>query len=83
MTIAHSVFDGNVPLFFKVTGNFCSEEYVALAEEAILLLKELQKQRASLTEELEGKAEGSAKDLEIGSMQEKIRYLTEHMDKLG
>lgn len=83
MTIAHSVFEGNVPLFFRVTGNLCSEGYVELTEEAILLLKELQEQKERLTEGVESKGEDSARNLEIGQMQEKIRHLTEHTAKLG
>lgn len=85
-TILKSVFDGNVPLFFRVTGNSCSEEYMALVEEAALLLKEKekqkQKQKESISEISEKKTEKSTKDLEIGDLQEKIRHLSDQVVRL-
>lgn len=82
-TITHSVFGENVSLFFKVTGKSCSEEYVALMEEAMLLLKEKQRQEENLTEVSEGKKEENAKDLEIKRLQGKINHLSSQTVKLN
>lgn len=75
-TIAQSVFGENVPLFFRVTGKSCSEEYVELMEAAMLLIKENQKQEGNLTEVSKGEKEESAKDLEIENLQSKISHLS-------
>lgn len=75
-TIARSVFGENVPLFFRVTGKSCSEEYVALTEEAILLLKEKQKQEENSIEGSEEEKGKGITDLEIENLQNKITQLS-------
>lgn len=75
-TIARSVFGENVPLFFRVTGKSCSEEYVALTEEAILLLKEKQKQEENSIEGSEEEKGKSITDLEIENLHGKIAQLS-------
>ena len=75
-TIVQSVFGENVPLFFRVTGRSCSEEYVALTEEAILLLKEKQKQEENSIEVSEEEKGKSKTDLEIENLQRKITQLS-------
>lgn len=81
-TISQSAFSGNVSLFFKVTGESCSEEYVALAKETLQLLSEKEKQETNPAEILEREAEENAKNLEIRILQEKASDLSDQMVKL-
>ncbi len=64
-TISQSVFAGNVGLFFMVLGKQYSEEYIALVENALLILEEKEKFEKSLNENLKDRAEKVAKNSDI------------------
>ena len=70
-TILQSVFEENVTLFFKVIGEPCSKEYIALTEAALQLLGE----KISI-ESLKSETEEGVKSGEITELKEKVKNLT-------
>lgn len=74
--ILQSVFEENVPLFFKVIREPCSKEYIALTEDALQLLNEKKKREEISIETLKSETEERADRGEITELKEKIKNLT-------
>lgn len=81
-SILQSTFEGNVSLFFKVTGKHCSKEYIALTEDALRLLSEKKKSEENSVETLESEAGEGVKRVEIIELKEKVDNLTAQTVKL-
>ncbi len=75
-TILQSVFEENVTLFFKVIGEPCSKEYIALTEAALQLLGEKKKREKISIESLKSETEEGVKSGEITELKEKVKNLT-------
>lgn len=81
-TIFQSVFRENVGLFFKVTGEPCSKEYIALMEAALQLLNEKKKREEISIETLKSETEEGVKRGGITELKEKVKNLTAQKVKL-
>lgn len=81
-TIFQSVFRENVGLFFKVTGEPCYKEYIALMEAALQLLNEKKKREEISIETLKSETEEGVKRGEITELKEKVKNLTAQKVKL-
>ena len=73
--ILQSVFEENVTLFFKVIGEPCSKEYIALTEDALQLLNEKKKREEISIETLKSEIDERADRGEITELKEKIKNL--------
>lgn len=83
-TIPKSVFAGNVRLFFKVIGEQeqFTEEYIALAESALQLLRETENGAKNRIETLDDSTEKSAEKSEIEILKEKQNELSGQISRL-